>query len=81
MTELAVCKVCGKRKKPMGRDAGLLIDSYCYYYSDGDGCEGYNQPPRPTTYWAGECADCDGTGRNFARWRQKCKTCGGSGKA
>ena len=48
------CAICGKRKKPIGRDAWTSTDSYCFDYGDGDGCPGYHEEPRPTAHWPGE---------------------------
>ena len=51
---LVRCAICGKRKKPIGRDAWTSTDSYCFDYGDGDGCHGYHEEPRPTAHWPGE---------------------------
>lgn len=42
------CTVCGRVKKPVGRDAppGPCLCSH--------GCEGYYEDPRPGTLWPGE---------------------------
>ena len=55
--EYPQCTVCGRRKKPMGRDAGIGIDSWCHNYRDGFGCEGYMQDPQPVQHWPGEADD------------------------
>lgn len=47
---MPICTVCGKRKKPHGRDAGLAAaNSYCDWT-----CEGYDQDPKSGHYWPGE---------------------------
>ena len=44
------CKVCGLRKKPLGRSAPLeMANSLCDYE-----CEGYNQPPYVSDLWPDE---------------------------
>jgi hypothetical protein len=44
------CAVCGLRKKPWGRDAGVAVASgFC----DGD-CPGYEKKPRPGHFWPDE---------------------------
>ena len=69
-----------------------MIDSYCYDYGDMSGdCPGYMKSPRPTTYWAGECPQCDGTGVDFAAYEarqvrttsttdSRCQVCLGTGR-
>lgn len=42
------CKVCGQRKKPIGRSAPLEM-----YLCDWE-CPGYNQEPFPGDLWPGE---------------------------
>ena len=56
---LVRCTTCGKRKKPIGRDAGIAIDNYCYDYGDGYGCSDYHKDPRPAAHWPGEDIDGD----------------------
>jgi hypothetical protein len=49
------CTVCGRRKKPYGRDAGVhAANSYC-----GEDCPGYHQEPRAGHFWPGERANED----------------------
>jgi hypothetical protein len=44
------CAVCGRRKKPFGRSAPLLMaNSLC----DQD-CDGYYNDPKPGQLWPGE---------------------------
>lgn len=44
------CTVCGKPKKPRGRDAPMLsAGTYC----DPD-CDGYYRDPMPDNLWPGE---------------------------
>lgn len=44
------CLVCGRRKKPVGRSAPLLMaGSLC-----DDDCPGYWQEPKPGQLWTGE---------------------------
>lgn len=44
------CLVCGMRKKPYGRDAGVMAaNSYC-----GEDCPGYRQEPFAGTCWPDE---------------------------
>lgn len=51
------CTVCGLRKKPWGRDAGLeAASSYC----DSD-CPGYNPGEQPGHFWPGEKAEDEET--------------------
>ena len=42
------CVVCGKQKKPRGRDAPVS-SPYCTY-----GCTGYQKEPLPGSLWPGE---------------------------
>lgn len=48
----SVCAVCGRTKKPWGRDS--RDNGLC----DTD-CEGYAQDPRPGHLWPGELAEMD----------------------
>lgn len=43
------CSLCGRTKKPIGRDAPYTHD-YCEYRE----CEGYVIPPYPGQLWPGE---------------------------
>lgn len=43
------CALCGRTKKPIGRDAHPGSD-YCEYWE----CEGYVIPPYPGQLWFGE---------------------------
>jgi hypothetical protein len=44
------CLICGRRKKPYGRDAGAAAaNGYCGY-----DCEGYNQEPKAGHFWPEE---------------------------
>lgn len=44
------CTVCGMRKKPYGRDAGVnAANGYC-----GEDCEGYHKEPLAGHFWPGE---------------------------
>ena len=52
--KLPECAVCKRPKKPIGRDAGIAVDSYCHNYRDGHGCPGYFQKPAPVFDWPGE---------------------------
>lgn len=45
------CGVCGKTKKPIGRDAPVET-----YYCDEE-CLGYRKNPTPGHLWPGELAD------------------------
>jgi hypothetical protein len=48
------CTVCGLRKKPYGRNAGVVAaNSYC-----GPDCEGYRQEPLAGHFWPGEHQTC-----------------------
>mgnify|MGYP001599507367 CR=1 FL=1 len=47
------CTVCGLRKKPYGRDAGVAAaNSYC-----GEDCPGYRQEPLAGHFWPNENKD------------------------
>jgi hypothetical protein len=49
-TAMPRCTVCGMRKKPRGRDVGLLAaNSYCW-----PDCSGYYEEPRAGHLWPGE---------------------------
>lgn len=54
------CGVCGRRKKPVGRDLhGSAWDSFCtpayrLYDPGEDGCPGYWDAPKPVAYWPSE---------------------------
>ena len=50
------CTVCKRPKKPLGRDAGIAVDSYCHDAGgrNGQGCPGYLRDPRPLFTWPGE---------------------------
>jgi hypothetical protein len=51
-----VCKVCGRQKKPIGRDAPLaMANGLC----DSE-CEGYYNEPKPGYLWPGECRNQGG---------------------
>jgi len=52
-----ICRVCGLPKKPIGRDAGLMADSYC-----DDDCPGYRLAPYPSDLWPGETREEFGYG-------------------
>ncbi len=44
------CVVCGRTKKPKGRDAGIAAaNGYCDY-----SCPGYTQGEQPGHFWPGE---------------------------
>lgn len=44
------CRVCGLRKKPIGRDAPMeTAGSLCDWE-----CPGYHQDPKPGSLWPGE---------------------------
>lgn len=44
------CKVCHRRKKPVGRAAALeMANGLC-----DDDCPGYSQEPTPCDLWPGE---------------------------
>ena len=71
---LVTCKECGQQKTPWGRDAGPVESGLC----DGSSCEGYTQPPKPSSLWPGETADdpllgpcplCRGTGQRYKNLR------------
>ena len=43
------CTVCGQRKNPLGRDAGMYAaTSYCHPME----CDGYMLEPHPSSYWS-----------------------------
>jgi hypothetical protein len=47
------CTVCGMRKKPIGRDAGVAMgNSLCDHE-----CSGYYSDPKPGYLWPGESED------------------------
>jgi len=47
-----ICTVCGRRKKPVGRDS--MDNGLCDY-----DCEGYMQEPTPCDLWPDEVRDGD----------------------
>ena len=47
------CTVCARRKKPYGRDPGVVAaNGYC-----GSDCPGYHQAPLAGHFWPGEKAE------------------------
>lgn len=53
--DLPRCGRCGRRKKPIGRDAGIAESGMCVSdRGDGFGCPGYFEEPSPGYYWPGE---------------------------
>ena len=50
---MPVCRVCGKRKRPIGRDPGAGGPDYCNPVE----CHGSIEPPRAGHLWPSEWKD------------------------
>lgn len=64
-----ICKTCGLRKKPIGRDAApAMANSLCDHE-----CKGYREEPTPCYLWPGERSDGMSEAKQELNY---CKDCG-----
>jgi len=64
--EMAKCAVCGRTKKPIGRDS--MDNGLCSHE-----CEGYRQAPLPSDLWPGETREAYGYPDD---WREVARSLG-----